>query len=161
MFIADKSIEFCPEPFFFHGTKHDSYAKSGWQEDFNRTREYHREWKNGSISCYASFLRVNKQICAEATPYLYSENEFRFSNTTEWIALDFFLFAIGLEKVAMLRKVAVNHPGTIYLPQARAKLYDFMQGSLYIKLFDMNETGFVYEKRWFEEEVSMDPALVL
>lgn len=109
----------------------------------------------------AALLRVNKQLCSEATPVFYGENEFRFSNVTGWIALDFFLYKIGLDKSSMLRQVTVCYPQCLRVPTSLKQGRDFDGGSPFLRVYEINKPGFTYETRWFDEEITIDPLLIL
>lgn len=61
----------------------------------------------------------------------------------------------------MLRKVTVCHPDCIKLPNSRSKERDYNLGSPHLHLEHTKQDGFVYDKYWFDEDVSMDPVLVL
>ncbi|KAK8013606.1 hypothetical protein PG991_009199 [Apiospora marii] len=72
-----------------------------------------RAWTKG---LYPSILRVNKQICLEASPLLYSENQFRFVDLWLWpyngiARVDVTPFFSGISlQASSLRHICVNFP---------------------------------------------------
>ncbi|KAF2167971.1 hypothetical protein M409DRAFT_53909 [Zasmidium cellare ATCC 36951] len=147
---SDEAIEFCPEPYFYSGLGPKHRRKGDWWDDFDHAKAYHKQAMKRAAGC-AALLRVNKQLCSEATPVFYGENEFRFSNVTGWIGLDLFLYKIGLE----------NHPQCLRVPTSLKQGRDFDDGSPFHRLPDANRPGFLYDTRWFDEEISIDPLLIL
>ncbi|KAK4495772.1 hypothetical protein PRZ48_013040 [Zasmidium cellare] len=157
---ADEAIEFCPEPYFYTGLGTKHRREGDWHDDFDRAKAHHKQaMKQAARS--AALIRVNKQLRSEVTPIFYGENEFRFSNITGWIGLDFFLYKLGLNKCKMLRKISVCHPDCVRMPKSLTEGADFDDGSPFLPLGQSNDRAFNYETRWFDLKITTDPALVL
>lgn len=157
----DKPIELCPEPWkYVGGSVGDDRASHSWYDKYKRAVEYHDAYMRTNSAI--GLLSTSKQISREASPYLYSENEFRFTNSNGWIILDHFLYTIGLEKCKMLRKVTVCHPDFSVLPSSKTSDGNgFREGSIGIYALPIREDGFSYSDRWFESPMTKDPTLVL
>lgn len=154
------AIEFCPEPFTFSG---QGQLKGDFLVNYKQSAKYHHQSTKHKLNTAAALMRTDRQNSKETTSIFYGTNEFRFSNTTGWISLDFFLNKIGLEKAAMLRMVTVCHPKFLVKPVSVSSQESFKKGCIYLEIGGIiKEPGFVYEKRWFEEQgTTRDPALVL
>ncbi|KAI9688378.1 MAG: hypothetical protein M1822_001327 [Bathelium mastoideum] len=84
--------------------------------DKSKSRRYHTQSYRASAARAASrhlhvpLLRVCRSIHTHASPVLYSENEFRFTDLDGWIPLSGFLLAIQLHNWRLLRHVTVHVP---------------------------------------------------
>lgn len=110
-------------------------------------------------------MRLNKQFHKEVSPIFYGQNVFTFSNVAGWVCLDFFMYKIGLEKCAMIRKLIVCHPDATQTPGTLRSAEEYRQASIGFTPMDMvpiEVGGFVYAERWFYDYVvGKDPTLIL
>ena len=160
--LFDGVIEFCPEPFQYSG-----YGQlKGCSEERSHAVRHQRQTILPRVAAAGALMRTCKQYREDITEDFYSSNEFRFTNVTGWVTLDIFLHMIGLEKVAMLRKLSVCHPELSVIPGSLGGLENYARGQLYIRHVGgiIDEPGFTTysEKRWFDaKKISKDPTLVL
>lgn len=159
--MPDDAIELCPEPYCYSSLGFKHKREDDWRDVYQRTESRCKNTMKQSVAAGLGLLRVNKRLHSETAPVFWGENEFRFSNITGWVALDFFLHKIGLDKVKMLRKLTVCHPDCCFVPTSLKQAMDFRDGSPFFYMGETKEPGFVYETRWFDEGASRDPVLIL
>ncbi|KAK5695537.1 hypothetical protein LTR97_009047 [Elasticomyces elasticus] len=87
-----------------------------WKQIADQGQGWYAKRYQEIIAPTAQLLRVNKQICEEATPIWYGQ-PFRFSNEAGWITLDHWLNRIGPKNCALLRDVTVCHPEFSSFPE--------------------------------------------
>nr|OQO17155.1 hypothetical protein B0A51_15212 [Rachicladosporium sp. CCFEE 5018] len=133
MLVSPGGVEICPTPYVRAPTRKcrnrgencESYFKSTVQAE-----EYQRNSKWETIGQFAGIMRANKQVHKEASRICYSENEFRFTNTTGWMGLDTFLYQIDLRNCSMLRSITVRHADLLNLPCTCSSGSTFWDGIL-------------------------------
>lgn len=108
-----------------------------------------------------SFRRVSKQGAEESRNIFYEKNEFRFSNTSGWVALELFMFTIGMANCRKLRKITVSHPDCTVLPETCTGDLHFWSSIIIFGPPKLGTAGIFYPNRWYNLPLSMDPKLVL
>lgn len=167
---SDEALEFCPEPFDYDGEGRVRDGCDG-EQAYEKVRKHHREKTESLRSDAAALMRTNHTISDEAAYIFFSENEFRFSNTSGWISLDFWLFMTGLKKASMLRHITICYPTFTVKPISISSEYTFASGCVYFHVGRpktaghatvLSGPGFEYKGRWWEEKsLTNDPTLII
>lgn len=164
---AEAGLEFCPEPWDFNGAFPVPYDQG--REVFNGTWgqviQEHETRLLGHAATANALLRLSRQMNREMSSMLdrvfYGNSEFRFTNSSGWVALEFFMFRIGMPNCRHLTQLTVRHPSASILP-VTCNGHDFFQFSI-VRLqqprFDAD--GIFYPERWEKLPLTDDPRLVL
>ncbi|KAJ8607490.1 hypothetical protein MRB53_040262 [Persea americana] len=152
---ADIAIEFCPEPFAFEAGHKD---RSGPAQE---AREFAKEYQRGevlrAIGPYNGVLRACRALHNVAANVLYGTNEFRFTNNSGVMGLEYFLYHIDRyrihEHAKRIRNITVIHPSFMVLPTSLSNADAFFAGIAYFKKIHSHTEDhpkFFHSARWFE-----------
>jgi len=163
--VRTGGIEFCPEPYYMHRMG-DHHVRNIVAADHEKSCSFHEDCSREELKPFTKLLRASKTVHAEATAVFLGSNEFRFTNSSGWFALDRFLYILGVDKTRMLRKITIMHPDFTVLPTSLSlenRFWDGMSRSLAARPGSPETLGSVCQRtRWFDaQKITPDPALVL
>lgn len=162
--IVRGGIEFCPEPYYMHRYTNDYEVSIAVAAAFGESYRYHKQRFRDEVIGHLNLLRVCKRFYKDAKPIFYGGNDFRFSHSSGWIALDKFLYILGMDRVKLVKHIIVVHPAFTVFPTTRGLETRFWDAMLpAVGLHYGKRLASVYSReRWFDtQEISPDPALVL
>lgn len=162
--VVEGGIEFCPEPFYLHRHAADPHVHAAVKAGFQTARHYHDQRYQEKVLAHNQLMRVSKRVYKDASSVFFGGNEFRFSNSSGWFALDRFLYKLGMERANLLRQITVVHPDFTVLPTSLSlerHFWDAMISRLGNLAGDRLAT-FFQQSRWFDAQmITPDPVLVL
>lgn len=149
--VQPEGIEFCPEPWQFTGSAPvGTIHKAEFDESWDNIRAHHTK-KMADLAQAARLLRSCKQVYREASKIFYNENEFRFTNTSGFVALGIFLHRIGPFNSKMLRNITVRHPAWTVYPASLNGSDHFWKSIINMPNGYKGSRHLYFPRRWFDD----------